>query len=105
MTPLRELTAPDTYERVVIQCRPIPFPICFYLPEEVRETMPLSKVKAIEGQFILRFYSVPNPGDTVAWKGHKWKVERIAHRCQVKGSPKPDRLPVIHTEYLGLDDE
>ncbi len=101
MSKLREMLNPVEYQTVKIMCTPIPFPVLFELPDEVKERLSRTEVKAIEGNRILRFYTAPIGGDTIEFKGHLWEVRARHHECQVKGSPKPDRLPTVLTRYLG----
>ena len=90
------------YQTVKIMCTPIPFPVRFELPDEVKETMPRTEVKAIEGNRILRFYCPPVENDVIQFRSHLFAVIGRFHECQVKGSPKPDRLPTVLTRYLGI---
>ena len=101
MSKLREMLSDVEYQTVKIYCTPIPFPVFFRLPDESKETMPRADVKAIEGSRILRFYTPPMMGDVIEFRGHVWQVEGRSHECQVKGSPRPDRLPTVLTHYLG----
>ena len=101
MSKLREMLSDVQYETVTIWCKPIPFPVRFELPDEVKETMPRTEVKAIEGNRILRFYTPPVKDDVIFFRCHLWAVIGRFHECQVKGSPKPDRLPTVLTQYIG----
>jgi hypothetical protein len=101
MSKLREMLADVETQTVTIWCKPIPFPVRFELPDEVKETMPRTEVKAIDGNRILRFYTPPVIDDVIEFRGHLWQVKGRFHECQIKGSPKPDRLPTILTRYLG----
>ncbi len=101
MSKFRKMLADVEYETVQIWCKPVPFPVKFKLPDGVKETMPLAQVKAIEGIRTLRFYSPPDIRHTIEFRGHLWQVTGIYHECQIKGSPSPDRLPTILTQYLG----
>ena len=101
MSKLREMLSDVEYQTVKIYCTHIPFPVFFRLPDKSKETMPRAEVKAIEGSRILRFYTPPMMGDVIEFRGHIWQVEGRSHECQVKGSPRPDRLPTVLTHYLG----
>ena len=101
MSKLRKMLADVEYETVQIWCKPIPFPVFFRLPDDTKEKMPRTEVKAIEGNRILRFYSPPMMGDVIEFRSHVWQVTGLHHQCQVKGSPNPDRLPTVLTQYLG----
>jgi len=81
--------------------KPIPFPVRLKLPEDAKETMPHALVKSIEGIRILRFYTPPSVADTIEFRGHLFQVIDLHHECQVKGSPKNDRLPTVLTNYIG----
>lgn len=101
MSKLREMLNPVETETVVIHCKPIPIPVLFVLPDGVKEVMSLSEVKAIDGNRILRFYFIPNQGDMITFRGYLWEVLNRHHTCQIKGSNKPDQLPVVLTKYIG----
>ena len=101
MSKFRKMLADVEYETVQIWCKPIPFPVRFVLPDEAKDSMPLAVAKSIDGIRTLRFYSPPDIGHSIEFRGHLWLVKSIYHECQLKGSPKPDRLPTILTEYLG----
>ena len=102
MSKLREMLSPVEYQTVKIMCVPIPFSVLFQLPDVVKENMPRTEVKAIEGNRILRFYCAPIGGDTIQYRGHIWVVRNLHHETQVKGSSKPDRLPTVLTTYVGI---
>jgi hypothetical protein len=76
-------------------------PVRFELPEGLKETMPATKVMAIEGQLICRFYCPPMHGDIIEHRGHLWRVVGYHHKPLKKGSRGQDEIPVIHTEHLG----
>lgn len=95
------MLSPVEYEVVNIVCKPIPFPVKLDMPDDVRDTLPRASVKQIEGIRLLRFYACPVSGDIVEFKNHLWVVQCLSHTCEVKGSNKPDRLPVVLTKYLG----
>ena len=101
MSKFREMLAETEYQTLRIKCVPIPFPVRFVLPDEVKDSMALSQVKAIDGIRTLRFYSAPGIGHTIEFRSHLWLVKGFHHECQIKGSPKPDRLPTVLTQYLG----
>jgi hypothetical protein len=77
------------------------FPVKFMLPDSVKETLPASKTRAIEGTMILRFYTPPVPGDPIYWKGFLWEVIGRAHMPQMKGSPKKDICPTVLVSFAG----
>jgi hypothetical protein len=101
MSKLREMLSDVEYETVKIWCKPIPFPVRLILPEDTKETMPHALVKSIEGIRILRFYTPPSVADTIEFRGHIFQVIGLHHECQVKGSPRPDRLPTVMTQHIG----
>jgi hypothetical protein len=101
MSKLREMLSDVEYETVKIWCKPIPFPVRFVLPEEVKETMPLALVKSIEGIRILRFYTPPAKGDSLEFRRNLFQVIGLHHECQVKGSSRADRLPTVMTQHIG----
>ena len=101
MSKLREMLSPVDTQTVKIMCTPIPVPVLFDFPDDVRERLSRTEIKSIEGVKILRFYFVPISPDTIAFKGHVWRVVNRHHETQVKGSSIPDRLPTVLCEYLG----
>jgi hypothetical protein len=76
-------------------------PVQFELPESLKETMPATKVMAIEGQLILRFYCPPMHEDIIEHRGHLWRVMGYYHKSLKKGSRGQDEIPVIHPKHLG----
>ena len=95
------MLADTEYETIKIKCVPIPFPVRFVLPDGAKDSMPLAVAKSIDGIRTLRFYSPPDIGHTIEFRGHLWQVTGIYYECQIKGSPRPDRLPTVLTQYLG----
>lgn len=94
------MLAETEYQTLKIKCVPIPFPVRFVLPHEIKDSMALTQVKAISGTFTLRFYTPPTMGDLIEFRGHVWHITGLHHQCQIKGSPNPDRLPTVLTQYL-----
>ena len=93
-------TFDDDSEKIVISSHAIFIPCEFCLPDEVKEAIPLLEAKTIEGNKVLRFYTPPNRGDVIIWKGHEWEVIGYRHYPQKKGSRIGDTLPNIMTEWL-----
>jgi hypothetical protein len=91
----------ETEETLKILAKTWFFPVKFVLPEGVKETLPASKSRAIEGTKILRFYTPPVPGDPIYWKGFLWEVIGRAHMPQQKGSPKKDVCPTVLVSFAG----
>ena len=101
MADLRSIIAETEYEVIKIKCNPKPHSVVFTVPDNVKETLPIATVRSIEGHRILRFYLEPAIGHSIEFKGHMWVISGVHHVLQLKGSPNPDRLPTILTEYLG----
>ena len=93
-------TFDDDSEKIVISSKAVFIPCEFRLPEELKETIPLLEAKTIEGNKVLRFYTPPNRGDVIIWKGHEWEVIGYRHYPQKKGSKSNDTLPNVITEYV-----
>ena len=85
----------------VIRAKPLFFPVLFTLPEELREMNPASETRKIEGQFLMRFYCVPSPGDVITFGGYQWQVSHLNHSPQKKGSRHQDECPIVITEFIG----
>jgi hypothetical protein len=88
-------------EKVTIRSKHIFVPVQFWLPEEAVENMAIADIRDVEGNKILRFYTMPSQGDYIDWMGHRWVVERLQHAPQKKGSTARDVMPNVFTEYLG----
>ena len=102
MSELRELTTDPQYETVRIKAILTPLLVRFEFPDEARDTTPRSVLKAIEGDRILRFYTVPVSPDVIEFRGFLWKVLGRFHAdVRVKGSPGKDKMPIVLTEFLG----
>jgi hypothetical protein len=102
MSNLREIAEDSRYSTIRIKCTLIPFPVSLELPESIKETLPRTVTKAIEGIRIMRFYAPPVPGDTIEFRGFLFKVLGRHHEdLKVKGSPQKDRMPIVITEFIG----
>ena len=101
MSKFKQMLLNDATDTVYVKCIPTPFPVQLDLPTEVKEGMSLTKQKSICGIRVLRFYSPPNIGHTIEFKGHLWAVKGIHHELQVRGSTLPDQIPTVLTTYLG----
>lgn len=102
MNNLREIAEDSRYSTIRIKCTLIPFPVSLELPESVKETLPRTVTKAIEGIRIMRFYTPPVSGDTIEFRGFIFKVLGRHHEdVKVKGSPQKDRMPIVITEFSG----
>jgi len=101
MSKFRQMLLNAPSEIISVRCQPIPFPVRLDLPDEVKETMSITKQKSICGIRVLRFYSPPNIGHTIEFKGHLWSVKGIHHELQIRGSSKPDQIPTVLTTYIG----
>ena len=84
MADLRSIIAETEYEVIKIKCKPVPFMVRFELPDEVKDSMALTQVKAVSGTFTLRFYSPPDIGHTIEFRGHLW-----IWRQQTRFCPQP----------------
>jgi hypothetical protein len=99
---MRELLLGTEQDQVVtITSKTLFFPVKFDLPADLKETMPASKTRAIEGTSILRFYTPPVPGDSIGWGGFIWEVTGRLHIPHMKGSRKQDTCPVVLVAFVG----
>lgn len=99
---IRDLVAFDEDdELIIVKSQTIFVPVHFKLPDDVKETIPLMQLKYIVGNKVCRFYNLPQRGDWIDWKGHRWEVTGYHHQPLKKGSPGRDKLPNILTEYIG----
>jgi hypothetical protein len=100
---LRDLTTDNQYEVVKVKAILIPFPVRFDFPIEIRDSIPLSLIKMIEGVRVLRFYTPPSHSDVIEFRGCLWKcVGRFHEDLKVKGSQSKDKMPIVLTEFLGM---
>lgn len=76
-------------------------PVEFNLPEDVRETLSIVQLRQTEGNKVLRFFTPPQNGDLIEWRGHDWLVTCYRHRPLKKGARGQDLLPNIQTQYWG----
>ena len=74
----------------------------FALPKEVKDTLAATEVSQINGLFCVSYYDVPQLGDVVIHKGHKWQVtgrEITVTRWHDTRSKK--QIPTLKVAYLG----
>lgn len=101
MNNLREIAEDSRYTTIRIKTTLIPFPVSLQLPESLKEALPRTVTKAIEGIRMMRFYTPPVPGDTIEFRGFLFKVLGRHHEdLKVKGSPQRDRMPIVIAEYV-----
>lgn len=87
---------------------PLVFPVSLDVPESVVETMPRRELRLIRGTFHFRFYPrlPPQTGDILTRNGHMWRIiGRSFPDLQVRCSPKNDSIPIIHTQYIGREND
>lgn len=74
----------------------------FALPEDVKDTLPASEVSAINGVFCVSYYDMPQLGDIVIHKGHKWQViERQIPVTRWHDTRSKKQIPTLRVAYLG----
>jgi len=75
----------------------------FALPENVKEQLTATQVSEINGLFCVSYYDVPQLGDTVIHKGHKWQVtERQITVTRWHDTRSKKQIPTLKVSYLGL---
>jgi len=93
---------------VVINKKSIQWSIDFTLPDKTRENMAVDEVRAIDGIFVMDFYSDPHVGDYLTHKGHRWRIigrEFVVTR-HLKREPKSiPRLVVEYVEALTFSED
>ena len=76
--------------------------IDFALPDSAKETMTATEVSAINGVFCVSYYDVPQLGDTVIHKGHRWRItERQITVTRWHDTRSKKQIPTIKVAYLG----
>ena len=80
---------------------PITLVVHFKFPDEVRDTIPLSKICDTEGTLGMTFYIEPQVGDCLEWQGYLWMVKGRLIRPNKYQANGPRVLPVIAVEFLG----
>ena len=74
----------------------------FALPEEVKDVLTATEVSEINGVFCVSYYDVPQLGDTVIHKGHKWQVtERLITVTRWHDTRSKKQIPTLKVAYLG----
>ena len=102
MTKRRLLLESNSDETVIILKDALFYPVIFRLPESVRESMPAAQSLYISKRHVMRFFNVPSKGDLINFGGQAWLVVGLVHTPRVKGSPAPDHVPEVLTEYFGV---
>ena len=101
MTKLRTLLVDQTDREVfMLDKKTLFYPVVLSLPDEVKDTLPISLSRTIDRIHIMRFYCDPSKGDIIEYKGFAWVVLGLVHTPLVKGSTGQDRAPQIRTEFI-----
>jgi hypothetical protein len=102
MSSLREIAEDSRYTTIKIKAKLTPFPVSLELPDTVKEGLPRSLTKEVEGVRVMRFYTPPIAGDTIEFKGFMFKILARHHGgLRVHGSAGKDTMPIVITEYIG----
>jgi hypothetical protein len=100
VTPREIFTGPQ-YETIRFKAILIPYLVRFALPDGIKETMPLTRSRELDGDRILRFYATPSKGDIISFRGILFKVLGLFHEPMPRGSKRVDKMPIVITEYFG----
>ena len=98
----REMLSEPTCELVKIKAVLIPIAVRFEMPEEVKETIPLGRIRAIDGVRILRFYCIPSAGDILEFKHSQWRVLGMFHKVRPQKSRLKDQMPIVMTDFISI---
>ena len=98
----REIALEPTYETVKVKAVLIPLGVRFELPEDAKERTTISRVRAIDGVRVLRFYCIPSAGDIIEFKDSQWKVLGLYHEVRLRGSTLIDQMPIVLTEFISI---
>ena len=104
MQNLRDIAEDSRYSVVKTSAKLTLFPVKLELPEDIKEAVPRTVSKSIEGIRVMRFYSTPTAQDTIEFKGFVFKVLRLHHEdLKVKGSHERSKMPIVITEFVGFE--
>ena len=98
----REIASGPTYETVKVKAVLIPLGVRFELPEDAKERTTISRVRAIDGVRVLRFYCIPSAGDIIEFKDSQWRVLGLYHEVRPQKSKLKDQMPIILTEFISI---
>ena len=98
----REIASEPTYETVKVKAVLIPLGVRFELPEAIKECTTISRVRAIDGVRVLRFYCIPSAGDIIEFKDSRWRVLGLYHEVRLRGSTLIDQMPIVLTEFVSI---
>ena len=98
----REIASEPTYETVKVKAVLIPLGVRFELPEDAKERITISRVRAIDGVRILRFYCIPSAGDILEFKDSRWRVLGLYHEVRPRGSKLVDQMPIVMTDFVSI---
>jgi hypothetical protein len=74
----------------------------FNLPDSAKEAMTAAEVSAINGVFCVSYYDVPQLGDIVIHKGHRWQItERLITVTRWHDTRSKKQIPTLKVSYLG----
>lgn len=98
----REIALGPDYEIVKVKAVLIPIGVRFELPEDVKERTTISRVRAIDGVRVLRFYCLPAAGDIIEFKDSQWRVLGMFHEVRPQKSRLKDQMPIVMTEFISI---
>ena len=97
-----EIASQPTYETIKDKAVLIPLGVRFELPEATKECTTISRVRAIDGVRILRFYCIPSAGDILEFKDSRWRVLGLYHEVRPRGSKLVDQMPIVMTDFVSI---
>lgn len=82
--------------------KPIAIVCDFDLPDAQKESLPASEVAAINGYFVLNFYTTPSIGHLVQYRGHLWRVDGVLHApSKFLTRKQAPQVTMLAMTYLG----
>jgi hypothetical protein len=84
--------------------RAVLWDVVFYLPDHIRESMPLSTSQNIHGTFLLAFYVDPSIGHALHFEGYEWEISKIIHYPVRKGRRGGRQVSRAITKFVGAID-
>lgn len=102
---IEELLMQSELDQMLSEREYVSWSIDFTLPDDVRENMAAEDIRSVDGIFCMDFYSDPHVGDTIEYRGFKWRIlerEFLVNR-HIK-SDEPRAVPKLLVEYVGKVD-
>lgn len=74
--------------------------IDFTMPDWVRDELPISEMRKLEGIFLMAFYEPPIVGDLFEYKGYEWRVTQRYHYAHRHRKHEPRQISRLEVEFV-----